>query len=379
MNRGIGATECIAGGATAEDLSSVRPVAAFSKQSSFDANSTNLDFIRAVAVLCVFTGHLHGIVTGRNSELAWHFAQIGVLIFFVHTSMVLMLSLERSAGPGPPSVLKFYLRRFFRIYPLSMACVTIAFLLGVSPTLLHPQRHWTLLEYLSNLALTTNMTFTDNMVGGLWTLPIEVQMYVVLPFLFAFARKRSVVSLVVFLLFIIPLAMIQPQHFSRLSVVGYAPCFIAGVIAWRGSRTCLRRVNGWFWPITLAAICPIFLYASREYNLYYRWTFCIVLGAAIPWFREVRCRPLERVFQVVAKYSYGIYLSHFGIMLFAFRLPVSPQERWLVFITLAVLCPVLIYHAIEYPFNQLGRKVAGLRLGYQHPFRIGPNQIASTP
>ena len=45
------------------------------------ADDPNLDLIRAVAVLSVFVGHLIG-------QSAWHLAQMGVIIFFVHTSLV---------------------------------------------------------------------------------------------------------------------------------------------------------------------------------------------------------------------------------------------------------------------------------------------------
>jgi peptidoglycan/LPS O-acetylase OafA/YrhL len=55
-------------------------------RSSFHADSPNLDLVRATAVLCVFFAHLYEIATDHRSDLAWHFAQIGVLMFFVHTS-----------------------------------------------------------------------------------------------------------------------------------------------------------------------------------------------------------------------------------------------------------------------------------------------------
>src|SRR5207245_2321743 len=97
-----------------------------------------LDLIRSVAVLSVFFAHLHDIVTGRQTTLGWHFAQMGVLIFFVHTSMVLMLSLERSKLEGKGLCGAFYLRRFFRLYPLSIFCVTCAMLLGRQPDVTSP-------------------------------------------------------------------------------------------------------------------------------------------------------------------------------------------------------------------------------------------------
>lgn len=93
--------------------------------------------------MSVFLAHLHEILTGRNSETGWHFAQMGVLTFFVHTSMVLMLSLGRTRLEGKALFHSFYLRRFFRIYPLAIFCVTVAMVLSVTPDIEQPVFHWT--------------------------------------------------------------------------------------------------------------------------------------------------------------------------------------------------------------------------------------------
>ena len=53
----------------------------------------------------------------------------GVLIFFVHTSLVLMYSMERSDMRGEALFANFYIRRIFRIYPLSVLAVLVAVML----------------------------------------------------------------------------------------------------------------------------------------------------------------------------------------------------------------------------------------------------------
>jgi hypothetical protein len=50
--------------------------------SSISRDNPNLDFVGAAAVLCVFGGHLHLYLAGKETELSWRFGQIGVLIFF---------------------------------------------------------------------------------------------------------------------------------------------------------------------------------------------------------------------------------------------------------------------------------------------------------
>ncbi len=326
-------------------------------RSSFHADSGNLDLIRAVAVLCVFTGHLYDLVTHSRAELAWHFAQMGVLIFFVHTSFVLMLSLERSAYQGPAFFESFYLRRFFRLYPLSIVCVTTAFVFAVAPDLDEPYRHWTLRELAANLTLTTNLTFTDEMVGGLWTLPLEMQMYVVLPVAFLLSRSRFVPFAFGLWALSVPVAIIEPHVSARLSVLAYAPCFLAGVVAWRLSREFPRKIPGWLWPFAFMATWGIFLIATRESNMYYRWAFSLCLGVVLPFFAEIPFEWLRKTAHLIAKYSYGIYLSHFGIILFVFRLPIPELWRWIVFVPIMIVTPIAMFHLIEQPMIQVGQRL----------------------
>ena len=85
----------------------------------------SLDFLgaAAVAVALVFVGHLLGTLRIRLFGALGH---LGVLLFFVHTAFVLMLSMER-LGLGARQLYRtFAIRRFFRIYPLSTLAVLAA-------------------------------------------------------------------------------------------------------------------------------------------------------------------------------------------------------------------------------------------------------------
>jgi peptidoglycan/LPS O-acetylase OafA/YrhL len=310
-----------------------------------------------VAVLFVFTGHLHDLVTHTRSELAFRFAQIGVLIFFVHTSFVLMLSLERSDYRGGAFFGSFYLRRFFRLYPLSIVCVAVAYAFSVAPDLDMPFRHWTLRELAANLTLTTNLTYTDEMVGGLWTLPLEMQMYVVLPVAFLLCRGRPVPFALGLWALSIPIAIAQPHVIGRLTVLAFAPCFLAGVVAWRLSLRVRRSMPGWLWPVVFAVTWAIFLLSSRESVMYFRWAFSLCLGIALPFFAELQFNWLRKLAHVVAKYSYGIYLSHYAIILFVFRMPIADLWQWVVFVPIMVGTPFAMFHLIEQPLIRVGQRL----------------------
>ena len=262
----------------------------------------NLDLLRACAVMFVLTDHtlrslhVHGL---SKDGLEW-FGRLGVLFFFVHTCCVLMSSMERHRGER--LVRSFFVRRAFRIYPLSMTAVLVAMIPPLAPQL-RPG------EWLSNLALVQNLTFSRDAFGTLWSLPLEVQMYVFLPFLFLLLRRtKKLWPLLVLYGLSIPIALWQPGHIDRASVLSYVPAFLPGIIAYWLFRNQCGGCRAFGVPIVIGLVTVGFL-------LHPGWTFpawiaCLVVGATIPLFRQITNPAVNRVTLSFAKYSYGLYLSH---------------------------------------------------------------------
>jgi peptidoglycan/LPS O-acetylase OafA/YrhL len=145
-----------------------------------------------------------------------------------------------------------------------------------------------------------------------------------------------------------------------LSVLGYAPCFISGVIAWRliSANEKRRQWSGLLWPLALAAVSGLWFTASMEQNMYFRWVFCLLLGTIIPFFLELPVKWLASLCKVIAKYSYGVYMTHQFTMAIAFVLLRNPAAQWIAFVVLVILLPWLAYHLIEHPCIEGGRKIA---------------------
>ena len=105
----------------------------------------NLDILRAIAVLLVLIGHLflYNYQQKPYTDLFSIMGRTGVLIFFVHTSYVLMYSIDRLFEKHKnlrEVVTTFYIRRLFRIYPLAIFSITIVTLPIINPPI------WVLLE-----------------------------------------------------------------------------------------------------------------------------------------------------------------------------------------------------------------------------------------
>jgi peptidoglycan/LPS O-acetylase OafA/YrhL len=335
----------------------------------------NLDVLRAFALVLVVGIHLIGMgLDLRHQPRLWQIGQIGLLLFFVHTSLVLMASLERLETIEKSRrrlCFVFYVRRAFRIYPLAIACVLGYLAFQVPGTEVpRPDRPGqfiapTLPELLANLTLTQDIFGIRYVIGVMWSLPVEVQMYLVLPICY-FAAKRGVRHVIgLFALAVIGWSARDVFHLPgtwRFSVLGFGPCFLAGVMAYAVlRRRAAPRFPGWTWPLFLVALSPALVLMRASIDMPERgWLFCVVVGACIPLFREMNRSWLTRVAFVFAKYSYGVYLAHIAAMWVAFvALSESPPAaRWLTFLTLVIGLPFLLYQTVERPMIALGIRIS---------------------
>lgn len=327
--------------------------------------STNLDILRATAVLCVFYGHLAGLIGFYTPKNLGFF---GVVLFFVHTSYVLMGSLDRLEISGFartwPLAAAFAIRRLFRIYPLSIVCVLLVPVFGVPkfPGQAYVWVGWP--AYLSNLAITQNLTNSRVVLAPLWTLPVEIQMYGILPFLYLALRRGRYRSITFWIVSVVASLAIPLIFQGRLNVIAYAPCFVAGIVAYDLSQVLLKRLPAWLWPVTLALAIAVWKLFDSNPNfmaqVHRAWIFALVLGVLVVQFREITMPAVAQVAHLVAKYSYGIYVSHIAVFWFAIywmsHFPLA--LRVLVGASASVLVPVALYHLVEHPCIRLGSQYA---------------------
>lgn len=335
--------------------------------------SANLDFLRSAAVLSVLGFHVLMLFEKRHSPYAAPFGILhsighwGVLIFFVHTSLVLMFSLERMQArfPGRPGYFPFLTRRVFRIFPLSVFIVLLVsiFRLPVANIVTGGRFEGVHLSWpgvLANLFLVQNLWHNRSVIGPLWSLPYEMQMYMLLPALFLFARwVRS--AWAVFLLW--GMAVFIGRHSGGLEKLGvpdfiiYVPCFLSGILSYKLTKTWRLKLPAWLWPLALATIGAAFLYNPTARN---SWYCCLALGIAIPQFRDIKSAIARRVFQIIARYSYGIYLTHFICIWLAFQAinNIPLWSRWILLLMTVTVFPYASYHLIEEPMIRVGEKLA---------------------
>jgi len=184
----------------------------------------------------------------------------GVFLFFVHTCLVLMYSMERSNLDGRRLADNFYIRRIFRIYPLSIFAVLAAVALHLDSGAegIQGLSHATSIStgrILSNLFLVQNLIKPGSIVNVLWSLPYEVQMYIFLPFLFLWIRGRrnALRRLAILWAAAVVVAIVHRQvagtfPLDRFWLVQYVPCFFA-----RHDRICSAAHS----PSEVFSVAPV--------------------------------------------------------------------------------------------------------------------------
>ena len=333
-----------------------------------------------MAVSLVFVDHTLKYL-GRDRLLSVDTNQIGhlgVFWFFVHTSLVLMQSLQREWNATPDvtswrKVLAFYVRRGWRIYPLSIVVVGLVVLARIPAQSINVNLGHVgtmipfsgpLRDIVANLALVQDVTGSPNTIGVLWSLPLELRMYIVLPILFMiWLRARS--PWIMLSLWAISAAWIAaglPR--AGFSVVPYVPCFLAGVVAFAiQQQGTPRKLPGWVWVPLLITIATLSLLAPVTAPT--RWIGCLALGLVIPHVRDIRSSWLRLPAAEIARYSYGIYLLHVPILWLTIgHMSTAPLiAQLVVFVSSVALATYLGHWLIENPGLSLGKRAAARVVG----------------
>jgi peptidoglycan/LPS O-acetylase OafA/YrhL len=321
---------------------------------------TNLDILRSFAVLLVATGHftMYEQIARYNGWIGL----TGVCLFFVHTCLVLMWSLERDPHTG-----RFYIRRAFRLFPLWLVVLAVVVIVHLPTSPVPPVNGVLFLyhspsfgELLANITLTANIWYGSNIVGASWSLPIEMQMYLFLPLLFFFIRSTHAlwVLLVLDVVVIASVwAVVGIHNTPHATLAICVPYFLPGVMAYALYKRVQPRLPAWTFLMFLLVMAAIHM---RGGNLFRSAFWCLGIGLALPFFRQITWRPLAHAAHLVARYSYGIYLCHIP----SIWVGMTVLRGHSIFLQLALALATLIaasvglYHLVEAPMIRLGGKIA---------------------
>jgi peptidoglycan/LPS O-acetylase OafA/YrhL len=353
------------------------------------AKNRNLDVLRMIAVLCVLVDHtLKRALQPQTGELSSAIVDglnnlgfVGVLIFFVHTCRVLMASIARSRRAAESRwVTSFYIRRGFRIYPLAWVALALWLVGGFYDGVIHRD------VVLSNALLVQNVLGRESMLGVLWSLPVEIQMYLLLPLVYVLAHRGWKYLVLCLIVAVVAGALVEwsPRGTGlwRLDVFAFAPCFMGGVLAYFiGLNYTRSPLPAWTWPAFIIgwAVAANFLFGFGPGTPGRGWVFCLALGVALPAFKEMEANRFTTIAAIIAEYSYGIYLLHSAALAVAFDWIHVPEVlQWLIYLPLLAGSVWAGYHFVESPGIRLGKSAVAMLTGRAVP-RQSPAATAPAP
>jgi len=332
-----------------------------------------LDGVRAVAILIVFIGH---------ARLAASFpAGFGVTIFFFLSGYLIttLLRIERDVT-GHVDLKAFYVRRVLRINPplwLTMLAIWILCATGLIQQILHPLaiagEAFFFVNYLSSYGQD------DGLPIPLWSLAVEEHFYLIFPAAFMFASRRipsvriadycaaaCVIVLLVRLVNILIFHLIEPNYYwthTRIDSILFG-C----ILALKGNP--LLDANAWrpkLYHVALAISALLVTFTLRHplAREGFRYTLQgVALFVIFAWMLQTRGGWLSSLLtfapvQLIGKYSYTLYLVHYGIIV-ALRgaLPgVSPWVQAAISGTLSMLFAAAMYSIVERPLGRLRHRL----------------------
>jgi peptidoglycan/LPS O-acetylase OafA/YrhL len=337
---------------------------------SFHTRENNFDFLRFFAAALVLFAHSYPLVGRRGDEpltLLTGYEKggsIAVGIFFVMSGYLIASSWLASSSPK-----SFLIKRALRIFPALIVAVLLSvFVIGPLVTHLTLGQYlaadgtWT---YLQNILLVTRYelpgvfignVYPDVVNGSLWTLPLEVLMYigVMILGLTGFLKRR---------LIFLPIAVLAVGHFWLLGKLGIESYFIKnifklGLLYYSGSALFLYRDDipwrGWIAALLFAALVATFRTDIGPLVYFIALPYLVLYLAYAP-------LPLISRFGKYGDFSYGLYIYAFPFQQLTIYL-FGPQVGVLG-LTLIAFVPTLIlaalsWHLIEAPAMKLKRLFA---------------------
>jgi peptidoglycan/LPS O-acetylase OafA/YrhL len=224
----------------------------------------NFDLIRIFAALQVVLTHVFNHLHYPDVNLHYFLTFFpGVPIFFVTSGYLVSGSFERSGG-----IRRYFRNRFLRIYPGLWGCLSVTFLLvfflGYRPTRFGDYA-WFPLQFLGVIYTPQFLRHFGfgSYNGSLWTIPVELQFYMLLPLAYSMVRKMRLGDKGFVVLFalaatfsltqsaLFPFGIISDHQFEPISAkflrICFAPhiyLFLLGVVFQRFKCFKLRWISG---------------------------------------------------------------------------------------------------------------------------------------
>ncbi len=303
----------------------------------------NFDYLRLFLATIVMFSHY-----SLEPEKYWQFinSQNAVYAFFCISGFLVTQSYMRSK-----SLEEYFKKRFARIYPPIVAVFIAIFIFGLvynkSFSFLLSTTHLLLFQDLTSVQDGPSIYFH----GAFWTLVIEFQFYLLLPFLIFFIKRNPRIATVSLVIIYIILSIVltesknqvtfQQSLTTRQSLILYLPFFLSGL--------CLS----FFWEkfnnrkrTLLAAVALLIISVPLSITSSIALAILVLALASLLGYFTGKKAPFGDL-------SYGIYIYHFPVREIMMN---NGNYTNLSAICVVLLLSFMSWHLLEKPILKLAHK-----------------------
>jgi peptidoglycan/LPS O-acetylase OafA/YrhL len=325
-------------------------------QQSSSSRLAFLDGLRGIAILMVLLAHsIDSVVPAFKSwqEAYFQLGRAGVYLFFLCSGFIIPISIERHG-----SLRRFWVSRFFRLYPMYWFCMAgvVLFSMGMTnePVAL-----------LANFAMVPLLLGLPLLWPIFWSLSIEILFYACVSVFFRIGILRHTIALTVSVIVIGWLLEgglwllgrpVEFEIFSNLALM------FVGTVFYRYFYGTISKQMVW----AIIALALLLLSASVFWQppsmLIARLVALAIFGSVLSMHR----RRIPNMLIYIGQISYSIYLLHL------FVLALIPKTSYpVITIIIWFLCIMLLasitYRFIERPMIALGHDIVRKEFSPQTP------------
>jgi peptidoglycan/LPS O-acetylase OafA/YrhL len=343
-----------------------------------------LDGLRAIAVFSVLYTHY---LPEKYWLFGIYWGGIGVRLFFVLSGFLITSILlkcrqyiESQQQTIFFTVRQFYIRRFLRLLPLYYVTLAIAYIVNIPPVRETIAWH---IPYLSNIYFAIQGEY-DASVSHLWSLAVEEQFYLLLPWLILLIHKKFLLPTIIILISIAPLFRLVSSiiGLNQVAIWVMMPNFLdtlglGSLLAYLNYQEDKFKKSHKKKLLKIFLVVGIFLWIFsniiKNNNIQFLKIFAIheiALGLIFTWliakasigFKGLIGKTLElEPLVYLGKISYGIYLLHLfmpyivkkAFSVFGLSSYLSLPVLTLLSSVATIILATISWHFLEKPINDL--------------------------
>lgn len=345
-----------------------------------------LDVLRGIAAMVVLLGHctlVYGLPKDARRVIDVVLNQrAAVLIFFVLSGYVLTYAWLRMRDE-PRALMRFYVRRMFRLMPAlwvaSLVALVLLLVFPLGPDTAHLSRwlHDSYRQVEPGRAFRSFLAVDNALVPPTWTISIEIFGSLIVPLLVGAMAGRKAVAAII-LIALLGASFLYSEAHSRWAMLSFPLQFAAGcglaLFFWKrepaagygtalGGLLLIFAARPLWWILITGQVQTVEYRTNAPVPAVLETVGAVLLIAALA-SRTVNSQFLEgRSLRALGDWSYSIYLIHFPVLrLLAYSMPpLHPVLATVILaiatVTITCALAALIFRHVERPGIALGKRM----------------------